>query len=119
MKANNSLITTKEIKQSIDRMIDDRNRIERDQKEYKAAQKRIKFLRTCLRYIESEPRYEFVEKELTTMNKRVDAIDAGYGNWLSCQPDGKYKNMLSGYRKEMGRASAITQIKTLKYILNK
>lgn len=80
---------------------------------------RITFLRQTITYLEQDNRQEFLEKELNRLNNRVQLINDGYADWIPAKWFEKEKDKLKEYLKEMGVPKLKTQIKALRFILDK
>ena len=68
-------------------------------------------------YLETNPRPEFVQKELETVLLRIGRMDAGYIDWSAGRQLTAYKDPKKAYTNEMGLPQLKEQMKTLKYIL--
>lgn len=87
--------------------------------EYTALCSRVAFLRSVSNYLESEPRQEFVEKQLQDLQNKVKLIGEGFQEFLDCRPkDNKdNKQIKAEYNSQMGLNHINKQIKILNYIL--
>ena len=84
---------------------------------YKKMNKQIIWLKHIKRYLESNPRPEFVQSELETIIMRIGRIDEGYLIWAAGRAITSYKDPKKAYTNEMGLPTLKEQMKTLKYIL--
>lgn len=80
---------------------------------------RITFLMTTITYLEQDNREEFLLKELERLNKRSQLIHDGYSDWVPNKYFVKEKDKLAEYLKMMDIPKLKTQIKALRFILNK
>jgi len=82
--------------------------------EYKALCKRVDFLRTVSFYLESEPRVEFVEKQLSGLQKKKKLIEDGFAEFLKFRPRYNKENsqIKAEYNTQMGMRLILQQIKT-------
>lgn len=90
-----------------------------DTPEYKKASKRVVVLRQYVSYLQAGAREKFLKKDLKALETRLDIIDKGFGNWLSCNKEhDQLKNPKAKYDSEMGTQKVKLQIEALKYLLN-
>lgn len=54
---------------------------DRGDKEYKAAEKRVLFLRRCVLYVETQPTKEFLKKQLNERIALLATIQTRFGAW--------------------------------------
>lgn len=80
--------------------------------------KEAKELELVKKYLETSPRKEFVNSELVRLQKEVEILNAGYGDWLDGNSKAKEsKNPKSMFQRELGITDRNRQIKALKFIL--
>lgn len=123
------MLTTKIIQEEINGLISRGDEIRRigfdniedGQKEYDKAERRVKFLNSCLFYLEKSPTEIFITQQLEKlMTKRFKIMD-GYKEWLEYQPknydktDSEWK---AEYNQQMETTKLNKQIKLLKFILS-
>jgi hypothetical protein len=110
--------TIQQIKKEIDSILSlDRNEMKK--REYIKHSKRVSFLNTCLMYIESSPDEQFVLKEITRLQNRIDAIKKQQPAFdLSpYRNSSEEKKLIESYLKEYRVPELNNQLKTLNYIL--
>lgn len=90
---------------------------EKDEKIKKKAQKRVVFLRLCLRYLESNPNEVFVRKTIGELKNRLVAIGQGYDDWIKAGCGMGLSKPLQVYRIENGVKKIKDQIATLSFLL--
>ncbi len=77
--------------------------------------KRLQFLATCKNYIESKPTEEFVKKEVTRLENKINLLTAGF-----IKPENIDNKTLakikSEYDSEMGIKKLRNQLRTLRYL---
>jgi len=83
----------------------------------KRLNKQLRFLKFIKTYLETNPRPEFVQKELESVVLRIGRIDGGYMIWAAGRALTAYKDPKKAYTNEMGLPQLKEQMKTLKYIL--
>jgi hypothetical protein len=79
--------------------------------------KQLIFLKHIKRYLETNPRPEFVQKQLEDVVFRIGHIDDQYLIWQAGRQLTTYKDPKKAYTNEMGLPILKEQLKTLKYIL--
>jgi len=79
-------------------------------------ERRYEFLMQCKRYIETNPKKEFVESEISRLENDIVILDSRYNTWRATNAV-KVKNPVKFYQKLFGYAKIREQIKTLKFIL--
>jgi hypothetical protein len=107
-----------EIKQLEDQRIDLDN--QDNDRLYKKAGKRVAFLRSCLFYVEGQPRQEFVERQLDLLEIKLELINKGFGEWCKNTPNIDNKTLVqrkAEYNAALDVKTIKQQIKTLIYIL--
>lgn len=123
------MLTTKIIQEEINSLISRGDEIRRigfdkiedGQKEYDKAERRVKFLKSCLFYLEKSPTEKFITQQLEKlMSKRFKIMD-GFRDWLEYQPknldkaDSEWK---AEYNSQMETTKLNKQVKLLKFILS-
>ncbi len=86
-----------------------------------AARKKIALLTKCVQYIETNPREEFIHKQLALSNKRLEIISRDFNQWFLNSPKGQAVGRVKAikiFEKEMDKKGVVLQIKTLNYILS-
>lgn len=96
--------------------------VEREYREVlmpKKIRKHLLVLNQCVLYLETSPNKEFVNHQLETVSKKIDAAKARFTEWLQNTPEAKkVKNPRALYDSEMGLKELRLQLKTLKYLLD-
>jgi len=83
------------------------------------ARKNLEFLRTCKKYLETNPSEEFIIKELDSLNKKHEYLDDAYEDYVRNNADYiNNPNPLEKYKKEMNFSQLMLQIKTLNFLLS-
>ena len=88
-------------------------------KDYKKIEKKVKLLYQCQLYLETNPTAEFLEKQKEDLKKKLKAIDAGFLQWSSNNPQeaNSVKNPKSKYNSIMGTKNFKAQLLTLQYLI--
>lgn len=82
---------------------------------------KIALLKQCKRYLETNPREEYVKQMQAEAYKHINTIDSGFAAWID-DPYNKSKinnndKPLGVYRKIMERNKFVAQAKTLDFLL--
>lgn len=94
----------------------------KEESKYKTFGTRTDFLRTVLKYLESEPRKEFVEKQLSDMKKKDKYIDDNLSVFLKNLPYDDVRPIpekKEEWYRLNNRTAVRLQLKTLNYLLSK
>lgn len=118
------MLTTKTIQNEIDDLLAKgdvmRSNNQTDDKDYRAMQRRIKFLKSCLFYLQENPREEFMKEQLEKLRKKLYRIMNGYNEWYKYRQKDDNKSLTqlqSEYNSQMGTSHINNQIKTIEFIL--
>ncbi len=109
--------TVTEINQEINDIVRSINKNSSD-KEVKNAKARVSFLRFCLKYVETNPREEFVKSQLDDVRRRIKLLPTHFAGWQTGRVLTKYKDPYASYCSEMGLSDMKAQVKTLEYLLS-
>jgi len=81
------------------------------------AKNKAKFLTTCIRYLESAPSDDFIEKEVKRIGQRIHEIMRVYGCWATDKTFDSDEKRLAAYRNYYGVPQLETQLDCLKFLL--
>jgi len=88
---------------------------------YKSTGTRLSFLKIVQKYLLSEPRQEFVQKQMNDLLRRKKLIEDGFESWVNLQPKNTSKvdaEWQAEYYALNDMKTIKSQIKTLTFILN-
>lgn len=87
--------------------------------EYKKMGKECEFLRSCLLYLETNPREDFLKSSLNSLLEKKQKIKDGFVEYQKYRPyDGKNESgQKAEYNSLMQVTTLYSQIRTLQYIL--
>lgn len=88
---------------------------EKDKKTFTANNKKAKFLRDCILYLEKSPTEFFIKSEIDRMDYKIECIDNGFYGW-KC-PD-NCKNPRAAYNTKAGLAEVKRLKRTLLYLIS-
>lgn len=103
----------------------ERLRNQLDNKDRRQLARQLEYVDTVIKYLETEPREGFVEKELQRVQDRLISVYDGFDTWKSKNPDMvarvlRTKTKLENYyHNQMGVPELRKQEDMLKYILEK
>src|ERR1700721_1062937 len=78
--------------------------------------KKIQFLTTIVRYLETFPSEEFIKTEISRLNKRVSMVKDQFKDYVRSKYFEKEKDKLKAYLKECGVPKLKLQLKALRFI---
>lgn len=88
-------------------------------KEWNKAQKRIRWLRSCILYLEHLPSEKFLLDQKLKKQKELDSIDKGFKEWQINTPGMlNFRNAKSQYNSLIGRNKVYNHVNTLEYLLS-
>jgi predicted nuclease with TOPRIM domain len=82
------------------------------------AKREVEFLRQIKRYLETEPREEFIKEEVITIQSRLENINRNFEAWKVGRSLTQYKDPYSAYLTACGVNGMKAQLKTLQFILS-
>ncbi len=119
--------TTKEVQKKIsdnakeiirlNKDMDEGIEIKRNKSFIKRLKKENQLLRQCELYLKTSPREEYLKNELSSLKDKINSIDSHFGEWVDFNR-GKFRNLRSAYKTQMGIPRLLLQIKTLKYLIS-
>lgn len=95
-----------------------------EKREINKADRRVKYLKTCLYYLETNPSEKFLLEQLAQLKKSVERIKLpeNFEAWktqeMISDTSLTMPELLTRYKKEMGLKDLETQIKSLQYLLS-
>jgi hypothetical protein len=82
------------------------------------AKRDIEFLRQIKRYLETNPREEFVKQEIIVVQTRIENINRNFEAWKIGRSLTQYKDPYSAYLTACGIQGMKASLKTLQFILS-
>lgn len=110
------MITEKEILIDIEVLKSRYAAVKPETRERNAITKKLKIAKQNLEYIRRNPSHQFVEQELSKLERRLKSIDEWFMEWQKCQTE-IYKNPSAKYRSEVDRPKVVNQINNLRYLI--
>lgn len=85
----------------------------------KKMQNKIIFMRTVIKYLETEPRIEFVKAELDRLTDSINKLNTGFVHWCNSLKENLTNTQAKNkFETEVGIKTMNKQLKTLRYILS-
>lgn len=89
--------------------------------EYKKLEGKIKLVKSCISYLGTSPRDEFVENEKTRLEKVISKIESGFSDFIKCTPVSEYDNDIkkakSMYNSLMNKSTHNRHLRNINYLL--
>lgn len=104
--------TEQEVKQDLDELISVDTTDFSDSK-LKTHESRIDFVKTCLYYLQSNPREEFIKKEKLRLEHQIDIITEGYKRFEKQYISSMYNGDESKCRAQYNKQTNLNRLKTL------
>ncbi len=82
------------------------------------AQKRVQFLNLCVNYLKTDPKEDFILKEINRIETRLQLINDQYKEWLPIEQYEDSKQRFAAYLSLNKTKDLKEQLKTLHYLLN-